>query len=59
MSGTLDSLAVEKIMKAVEELATDLGKRVAMSKVEMKMVDANGASRLAKKLIEGINIKTV
>lgn len=59
MSGTLDSSAVEKITKAVEELATDLGKRVAMSKVEMKMVDANGASRLAKKLIEGINIKTV
>ncbi len=61
MSGTLASDAIERIFTSDNVLAADMEKRAEMSKQQRTVVDAHGASRLAKKLLDHVsaNIRTV
>ena len=53
MSGVLDSGACERILSAVDELADDYDKRVAMGKRMQEMIDGLGADRMIEELLKG------
>ena len=51
MSGTLDPSAVDRILKAAEELSDNYERRVMMAKQMQEMIDGFGADRIVKEIL--------